>query len=77
MKKSISSCATHTDMSEPCTMSGNAYCGQVSVPPAIALREWRGTSRKSKVLIGLGLTVLILSTIVVSYGNFLQGKLTT
>ncbi len=37
----------------------------------IALREWRGTSRRTHALIGLGLAILILSTAVVGYGNYL------
>ena len=37
----------------------------------IALKEWRGTSKRTHVLIGVGLAVLITSTIVVGYGNFL------
>src|SRR5688500_1952104 len=37
----------------------------------IALREWRGTSRRTHVLIALGLAILILSTVVVGYGNYL------
>lgn len=40
----------------------------------IALREWRGTSMRTHVLIGIGLTILIASTIVVGYGNFLKGS---
>jgi L-rhamnose-H+ transport protein len=38
----------------------------------IALREWKGTSRRTHVLIALGLAVLIGSTIIVGYGNFLK-----
>jgi L-rhamnose-H+ transport protein len=39
----------------------------------IALKEWKGTSRRTHVLIGVGLALLILSTIVVGAGNFLKG----
>ncbi|HRJ73314.1 MAG TPA: L-rhamnose/proton symporter RhaT, partial [Terrimicrobiaceae bacterium] len=39
----------------------------------IAFREWRGTSRRTHLLIGLGLAVLIGSTLIVGYGNFLKG----
>lgn len=39
----------------------------------IALKEWKGTSRRTHVLIGLGLALLILSTVVVGAGNFLKG----
>ena len=35
-------------------------------------KEWKGTSRRTKVLVGLGLVVLILSTVVVGYGNYLK-----
>lgn len=38
----------------------------------VALKEWRGTSKKTHVLIGVGLAVLIGSTIVVGYGNYLK-----
>lgn len=38
----------------------------------IWLKEWSGTSRKTKVLVGLGLAVLVLSTILVGYGNYLN-----
>ena len=37
----------------------------------IALREWKGTSARTHVLIAIGLAVLIGSTIVVGYGNYL------
>jgi L-rhamnose-H+ transport protein len=40
----------------------------------IALREWRGTSKRTHVLIGLGLATLIASTIIVGYGNFIKGS---
>ena len=38
----------------------------------ISLKEWSGTSRKTKILVGLGLAVLVLSTILVGYGNYLN-----
>lgn len=38
----------------------------------IWLKEWHGTSRKTKVLVALGLAVLIFSTILVGYGNYLN-----
>jgi L-rhamnose-H+ transport protein len=38
----------------------------------IALREWNGTSRRTHLLIGLGLAVLVASTLVVGYGNYLK-----
>ncbi|HEX8340878.1 MAG TPA: L-rhamnose/proton symporter RhaT [Tepidisphaeraceae bacterium] len=39
----------------------------------IALREWRGTSGRTRLLVGLGLLVLVGSTVVVGYGSYLQG----
>jgi L-rhamnose-H+ transport protein len=38
----------------------------------VGLGEWRGTSRRTKALVLLGLLVLIGSTIVVGYGNYLK-----
>lgn len=40
----------------------------------IALREWRGTSRGTRALLALGMAVLIGSTLVVGYGNYLGVK---
>ena len=37
----------------------------------IVLHEWRGTSKRTHLLIGLGLAVLIGSTVIVGYGNYL------
>lgn len=37
----------------------------------LALKEWRGTSRRTHGLMAAGVAVLILSTLVVGYGNFL------
>ncbi len=37
----------------------------------IVLREWKGTSARTHALIGAGLAVLVASTVVVGYGNFL------
>ena len=37
----------------------------------IALKEWKGTSKATHTWIGMGLLVLILSTIVIGYGNTL------
>ncbi len=37
----------------------------------VGLHEWRGASAKSKRVLGLGLAVLLLSTIVIGYGNYL------
>jgi L-rhamnose-H+ transport protein len=40
----------------------------------IALREWEGTSRRTRVLVGCGLALLVGSTIVVGYGSYLKVK---
>jgi len=39
----------------------------------LALREWKGASAKSKGLLFAGLLLLILSTVVVGYGNYIGG----
>ena len=36
----------------------------------LVLREWRGTSRRTKRLVGTGLGLLIASTLIIGYGNF-------
>jgi L-rhamnose-H+ transport protein len=36
----------------------------------IALKEWRGAGNKTKLLVGLSLLVLVTSTVVVGYGNY-------
>jgi L-rhamnose-H+ transport protein len=38
----------------------------------MALREWRGTSRRTKALVGLGLFLLVGSSVIVGYGNYLK-----
>jgi L-rhamnose-H+ transport protein len=38
------------------------------------LKEWRGTSRRTQALVALGLILLISSTIVVGYGNYLKAN---
>ncbi len=40
----------------------------------IALKEWRDTSRRTKLLVSCGLFLLIASTFVVGYGNFLEPR---
>ena len=40
----------------------------------LALREWKGASFKAKSLLFLGLAVLVTSTLVVGYGNYLGSK---
>ncbi|BDI32854.1 sugar:proton symporter [Capsulimonas corticalis] len=39
----------------------------------IALKEWTGTSKRTHGLIALGLALLIGSTIIIGYGNYLDG----
>ena len=34
------------------------------------LHEWRGTSRRTRLLVSAGLAVLILSTLIIGYGNY-------
>jgi L-rhamnose-H+ transport protein len=41
------------------------------------LKEWRGTSRRTKTLVAVGLFLLISSTVVVGYGNYLKASETT
>ena len=38
----------------------------------LVLREWRGTSRRTKLLVATGLFLLIGSTVIVGYGNYLK-----
>jgi hypothetical protein len=38
----------------------------------VALGEWRDTSRRTRILVLSGLTVLVASTLIVGYGNFLS-----
>ena len=38
----------------------------------VALREWRGTSTHTKVLVGCGLFLLVSSTVIVGYGNYIK-----
>ena len=40
----------------------------------LALREWRGTSRRTRGLVLCGLVLLVGSTIVVGYGSYLNVK---
>jgi len=37
----------------------------------LALREWKGSSWFAKMLLGLGLAMLVFSTVVVGYGNYM------
>ncbi|MDQ2833898.1 MAG: L-rhamnose/proton symporter RhaT [Acidobacteriota bacterium] len=38
------------------------------------LKEWRGTSRRTKMLVATGLFLLVSSTVVVGYGNYLKAN---
>jgi L-rhamnose-H+ transport protein len=38
----------------------------------IALREWKGTSLRTRLLVGCGLLMLVGSTVVVGYGSYLK-----
>jgi len=38
----------------------------------VALREWRGTSRRTKALVVCGLFLLVGSTVIVGYGNYIK-----
>jgi L-rhamnose-H+ transport protein len=38
----------------------------------VSFKEWRGTSRPTRFLVGLGVATLVFATIVVGYGNYLQ-----
>jgi L-rhamnose-H+ transport protein len=40
----------------------------------VALKEWKGTSRRTHLFIAAGLTVLILSTFVIGYANYLNTR---
>jgi L-rhamnose-H+ transport protein len=40
----------------------------------LALKEWRGTSRRTKLLVSAGLFLLIGSTVIVGYGNYLKAN---
>jgi len=40
----------------------------------LALHEWKGTSRRTRALVALGLFLLVGSTVVVGYGNYLKVK---
>ena len=39
----------------------------------IALKEWKGTGTRTKLLVLCSLIVLVASTIVVGYGNYVAG----
>ena len=41
----------------------------------IVLKEWKGTSARTKILVTVGLALLIGSTVIVGYGNYIQSGL--
>jgi hypothetical protein len=40
----------------------------------VVLKEWKGTGRGTKVLGAVGFLLLVASTVVVGYGNYLKGR---
>ena len=40
----------------------------------LALKEWKGTSMRTKLLVTTGLILLVSSTVVVGYGNYLKAN---
>jgi L-rhamnose-H+ transport protein len=40
----------------------------------VLVKEWKGTSLRTRVLVGVGLATLVLSTVIVGYGNFLKAQ---
>lgn len=38
----------------------------------VALKEWRGTSRRTRMLVACGLFLLVSSTVIVGYGNYIK-----
>jgi L-rhamnose-H+ transport protein len=40
----------------------------------IALKEWKDTSKRTKLLVSSGLFLLVASTFVVGYGNYLAAR---
>jgi len=39
----------------------------------IALKEWKGAGRRTKLLVAFSLLVLVSSTVIVGYGNYVGG----
>jgi L-rhamnose-H+ transport protein len=39
---------------------------------SLVLREWRGTSRRTRILVTSGLLLLVASTLIIGYGNYLK-----
>ena len=40
----------------------------------VILKEWRGTSTRTRGFVAAGLAALVLSTVVVGYGNYVKGN---
>jgi L-rhamnose-H+ transport protein len=40
----------------------------------LALKEWKGSSRRTKTLVAMGLFLLVSSTVIVGYGNYLKAN---
>ena len=40
----------------------------------VALHEWKGSSKRTHTLIAVGLAILVLSTVIVGYGNYLNAS---
>jgi L-rhamnose-H+ transport protein len=40
----------------------------------IVLKEWKGTSTRTKALVACGLLLLVGSTVVVGYGSYLKAR---
>ncbi len=43
----------------------------------VALHEWKGSSKRTHTLIAIGLAILVLSTVIVGYGNYLNASAPT
>jgi hypothetical protein len=66
---------------ERCAGSSSGFAAWNIASPVLvgllALREWRGASRRTKVLVASGLFLLVSSTIVVGHGNYLKANEST
>jgi len=40
----------------------------------LIFKEWHGTSRRTKILVSCGLFLLVSSTLIVGYGNYLKAN---
>ncbi len=43
----------------------------------LVLKEWHGTSRRTKLLVAAGLLLLVGSTVIVGYGNYIKAQQTS